>query len=319
MDGFPLRRWSLVLALVGLVCSSAGCSELRGRRKVREGNQLYREGRYAEAVQSYQTAARFIPGFWLLWLNEGLTCRQMMVPGARTPDNDRAVACALTAFSNLKRLRPNDPRAEQLYVQTLFDADRFEELAALYQQRLRAQPNDPASINGLIQVYTRWNRPEQALAYYERRAALEPRDAEAQYAVGVFVWNQLFQRGGGPDMAAFDPRPDPEEAAVAAGKKGKQGKNGKNGNNAAKPQKVPPPPGLGDIMGSARARLADVGIDYLQRALALRPRYPEAMTYLNLLYRQKSFAFFAEPDKWQACIDEAERWRREAESLGRSR
>jgi pentatricopeptide repeat protein len=316
MDGSNFRRWSLVLAVAALAWSSSGCTELRGRRRVREGNQLYRDGRYAEAVTAYEAAARFIPGFWLLWLNKGLTCRQMMVPGAHTPENDRAVDCALEAFANLKRLRPKDPRAEQLYVQTLFDADRFEALASLYQQRLRARPDDLAAINGLIQAYTRWNRPDEALAYYQQRAALQPRDAEAQYAVGVFVWNQLFQKGGGPEMAAFDPRPDPEEVEAAAKQAPAHGKN--RGKQEPKPLKVPPLPGLGDITGGPRVRLADLGIGYLEKALALRPRYRDAMTYLNLLYRQKSFAYFAEPDTWQACIDAAERWRREAESLGRS-
>lgn len=194
-------------------------------------------------------------------------------------------------------------------MQTLFDADRFEELAAQYQQRLRAQPRDLAAINGLIQVYSRWNRLDDALAYYQRREALEPGDPEAHYAVGVFIWNQLYQKGGGAEMAAFDPRPGGGDLA------GRQKKTGKNGVN---PQKVPPPPGLADITGEARVRLADIGIRSLQQALSLRPRYPEALTYLNLLNRQKSYAYFSQPDKWQECIDAAERWRHQAESLGRS-
>ena len=40
------------------------------------------------------------------------------------------------------------------------------------------------------------------------------------------------------------------------------------------------------------------------------------MVYLGLLGRQKAIAFFAEPDKWQATIDAAERWSRAAAQLG---
>jgi tetratricopeptide (TPR) repeat protein len=288
---------------------SSGCGELRGRRRIREGNQLYREGRFGDAVRSYQAAEALLPGFWLLWLNEGLACRQMMVPGARSADNDRAVACALRAFGNLQRVRPGDPRGDQLYVQTLFDADRFTELAARYQERLKTHPDDRAAINALIQTYTRWNRPEEALRWHERRAALDPRDAEAQYAAGVFIWNQLFQKGGGAEMAAFDPRP-----AVDAG----PGAGRTAGRSPPKlaVAKTPPFPGLGDIVGSARVRLADLGISYLTRALALRPHYRDAMVYLNLLYRQRSFAFFGDPAAWQTNIDAAERWRRDSEKEG---
>lgn len=286
-----------------------GCSELRGRRRIREGNQLYREGRFAEALIWFQAAEPLVPGLWLLWLNEGLTCRQMMVPGAHSTNNQQAVACALRAFDTVKRLRPNDPRGDQLYVQTLFDADRFSELADLYQRRLQAGPGDRAAINGLIQVYTRWNRPEEAIRWHERRATLDPQDAEAQYGVGVFIWNQLFQKGGGAEMAAFDPRPDPapprpDPAAPNARPRASAG---------APPAKIPPPPGLGDIVGSARIRMADLGISYLSRAATLRPHYRDAMVYLNLLYRQRSFAFFNDPAAWQTNIDAAEKWRREAE------
>jgi tetratricopeptide (TPR) repeat protein len=290
----PGRRAFAVLLV--LAATSAGCRELRGRHKVREGNNLYREGRYAEAMARYRQAETLIPGFWLLWLNEGLTCRQMITPGAHNEANAHAVRCALDAFANMKRLRPQDARGDQLYVQTLFDADRFAELAGIYGDRLRAKPDDLAAINALVQVYTRWNRPEEALRWSERRAALQSKDAEAQLAVAVLVWNQLFQKGGGPEIAAFDPRPDPDKP---------------------KQKKTPPPPGLGDIVGARRAELADVGIQYAERALALRPRYREALTYLGLLHRQKSFAYLAEPDNWQLSVDAAERWRREAEKAGR--
>lgn len=271
----------------------SGCTELRGRRWVREGNRLYRDGRYSDAVAAYQQAESLIPNFWLLWLNKGLTCRQQMIPGSRQPSNERAAQCALEAFDKLRQLRPSDPRGESLYVQTLFDADRFQTLADLYQTRLRANPSDLQAMNGLIQVYTRWNRLDEALQWYQRRANLQTSDPEAQYAVAVFLWSQLFQKGGGAEMASFDPRPDPSKP---------------------KEKKVPPPPALGDIVGAQRARLADLGIAYLQRALKLRPKYPEALVYLSLLERQKAIAFFSDPPQYQASIDAAEKARHQAEA-----
>jgi tetratricopeptide (TPR) repeat protein len=287
-----LRRACLWLG-AALVLLGSGCTELRGRRQVREGNRLYREGRYSEAVAAYERAEALIPKFWLLWLNKGLTCRQQMIPGSREPASERAAHCALEAFDELRRLRPSDPRGESLYVQTLFDADRFQTLADLYQARLRANPQDLQAMNGLIQVYTRWNRLDEALQWYQRRAALQANDPEAQYAVAVFLWSQLYQKGGGAEMAAFDPRPDPSKP---------------------KEKKVPPPAALGDIVGAQRARLADLGLAYLDRALKLRPKYPEALVYLNLLERQKAIAFFSDPARYQAAIDAAEKWRRQAEA-----
>lgn len=212
-----------------------------------------------------------------------------MVPGAKTPANDRFVQGALDSFMRLHEIAPNDTRADQLYVQTLFDADRFDVLAERYQRDLQANPNNLAAINGLVQVYSRWDRWEDALKWAMRRADVESHDAEAQYSVGVFIWNRLFQKGGSGDKASYDPRNEPKQP--------------------------PPPFGEGDIVGEQRIQLAEQGIRYLQRALAIRPSYREAMTYLNLLYRQKSFAFFDRPEDWKAAVDAAEKWRLDATKL----
>jgi len=294
------------------VLLASGCTELRGRRLVREGNRLYREGRYQEAIATYEQAESLIPNFWLLWLNKGLTCRQLMIPGSRQSTNERATNCALEAFDKLRALRPSDQRGDALYVQTLFDGDRFQTLADLYQARLRTNPGDLLAMNGLIQVYTRWNRLEEALQWYQRRATLAANDAEAQYAVGVFIWSQLFQKGGGPEMAAFDPRPDPSKPPP---KKGKNGKQGKQAKQTEPEKKTPPPPALGDIIGAQRVRLADLGITYLERALKLRPRYPEALVYRSLLERQKAIGLFDDLQRYQASIDAAEKWRHQAEAV----
>src|SRR5262249_30252578 len=95
----------------------------------------------------------------------------------------------------------------------------------------------------------------------------------------------------GTDKASFDPRPDPKKP---------------------KERKEPPPFAVGDLVGSSRVELADLGIGYLDKAVSLRPNYFEAMIYLNLLYRQRSFAFFDRPAQWQECVDRAADWQRRA-------
>src|SRR4051812_25100709 len=148
----PLNAWRLaVLSLLAACLTTAvsGCSELRGRRRIREGNRLYREGNYAEALQEFKAAEPFVPQLPQVWRGEGLACRQMMAPGAKSAENDHAVDCALTAFDRLRQLGRGDAAGEALYIQTLFDGDRFETLANLFQERLRKDPSDLAAVNGL--------------------------------------------------------------------------------------------------------------------------------------------------------------------------
>jgi tetratricopeptide (TPR) repeat protein len=264
----------------------AGCSELRARQRGREGNRYFQEGNYAAAVQAYSTSEQLYP-LAVVALNKGLACRQLLLPGAKTTENERATDCALRAFTRLKQLSPQDARADQLYQQTLFDADRFEELVVLFQKQLARSPDDPAAINALVQVYSRWGRWDEALRWTEERALRRAQDAEAHYAVGVFVYNRLFEKGGGPDRSSYDPRPSPEP-------------------------KPAPAFAHGDIVGAQRSELAERGIAHLKRALELRPGYADALTYLGLLYRQKSFAYFNEPSAWQTAVDSAEFFRQKA-------
>ena len=115
-------------------------------------------------------------------------------------------------------------------------------------------------------------------------------------------------------MAIHDPRPrlpPPEAQPEPVKTKGRKRK----GQEEPPPIPIAPPPppvGLNDITGSERVALADEGIGYLEKALALRPGYLEAMTYLNLLWRQRSFGLFTDPPAWQASVDRADVWQRKA-------
>jgi tetratricopeptide (TPR) repeat protein len=291
-----VRPPSKVLLFSAALFAAVGCSEVRGRRLVQEGNRHYRDGQYKEAVASFEQAEKFVPHLPQLWLNKGFTCRQILVPGSKTPETNLAAKCAKDALTRYRSLAPQDPRGEMLYVQTLFDNDEFEELSKMYQARFQKNPRDIEAINGLIQVYSKWNKLEETLEWYDRKAELLSNDAEAQYAAGVFIYNQLFQKGGGPEKSSHDPRPDP---------------------NKPKEVKVHPGFGFGDIVSQQRVDLADKGVKYLEKAVSLLPKYHQAMTYANLLYRQKSFAYFEYPEDWQKSVNEALKWyRRSLETQG---
>jgi len=276
-----------------LLCASAsalGCSEFRARQYARQGNRYFHDGNYAAAVDSYSAAEQLHP-MAVISFNKGLACRQLMVPGGKSPENERATSCALDSFRRLKQQSPGDPRGEQLYQQTLFDADRFDALAQLYTEQLQKNPTDPGALNGLIQVYSRAGRWDDTLHWTVERATRSPRDAEAHYAVGVLIYSRLFEKGGGAEQATYDPRPQGAQL------------------------KIPPATHPDDITGQARVALAEQGIDFLKKAVQIRAAYPEALTYLGLLYRQESFAYFDQPAKWQAAIDQAEDFRKQAAAL----
>lgn len=269
---------ALVAALGG-----GGCAELRGRKRIQEGNAAYKEGDYATAVARFNEAMLFVPDMPLLWLNRGYACRELIVPGAQAEVNRNAALCALESFKKLRELAPDDPRGDRLYVQTLLDVGEYKTIERTFSLRHERNPADLDVVLVLEQVFQKTGRWREALEFYRKAAALRPRDAEAQYAVGTYIWRILQSHGGGPAFAEYDPRPRPEPAA-------------------ARPR---PPVGPQDIVGRERLALAEEGIHYLGRAIELRPRYPDALAYMGLLHRQESFALFDDPPAWERAVSQA--------------
>jgi tetratricopeptide (TPR) repeat protein len=315
----PGRAVALLVAL-GVSGLATGCSDVRGRKLIQDANDLSKRGRYSEAVAVYEEAEKLVPNLPTLWLNKGYTCRQLIVPGAKDPESRRAVACAMEAFKRLGQLRPGDARAEQLTIETMFDADDLRGLEILFLERNREKPNDVDVVRGLQQVYYKSGRWAQALEWSKRVAMLRRTDPEAHYGVGTFIWQILSSKGGGPEMAAYDPRPrlptpDEAPAEIPEAARNVKGKVKKASVPISAPVPVAPPapvPGPDALSGPLRAELADEGIRYLEEAVHLRPRYPEAMTYLALLYRQKSFSYFADVPQWQAAVDRSNEWQKRA-------
>ena len=107
--------------------------------------------------------------------------------------------------------------------------------------------------------------------------------------MGTFIWQLLVARGGGPAADAYDPRPRPEPVS-----------------GASVPARAPRPPlATGDITGPERVALCEEGIHELQRAVELRPHYPDALTYIGLLYRQESFASWDDLPAWERAVAQA--------------
>src|SRR5262245_18517515 len=177
---------SASLALIALL--QVGCSEVRGRKKIQEANELYKRGRYREAVTAFEAAEALVPNLPTLWLNKGYTCRQLIAPGGPDPESRRAADSALAAFRRLGELAPNDPGAGQVTVQTWFDIDDFETVEETFLERNKRSPGDYDVVHGLQEVQFKWQKWPHALEWSKRAAALRPNDAEAQYGVGTFIW-----------------------------------------------------------------------------------------------------------------------------------
>jgi tetratricopeptide (TPR) repeat protein len=105
---------------------------------------------------------------------------------------------------------------------------------------------------------------QESKTYHQKHIAIKPDDPEPYYWIGVIDWT-LAYRANGELRRAY---------------------------NSAHTQGLPP---AAPLPADLRAQFAqendatiDEGVDFLKKAIALRPDYDDAMAYLNLVYRLKA-------------------------------
>jgi tetratricopeptide (TPR) repeat protein len=190
---------------------------------------------------------------------------------------------AVRLFIRAKELDPSSLNA-RLYLATVYasqyipgaPSEENTRLAKLaideYRDVLQIEPQNLSAIDGLASIlFQRAGQPlepemfAESKSYLQKHIELKPQDPEPYYSVGVIDW-ALSYRGnilireefnksvGGEGLKDLDPLPEVLRSDYV----------------------------------KQYGPLVDEGIDYLKHAIALKPDYDDALTYLNLLYRRKA-------------------------------
>ena len=238
MASVPMKHLrTLAPLLILLPLFGAGCAKVEARGLAKEGNDLYRAGKFAEAVSKFEAATRLDPDFPTLQLHIGYA-NMALRNASEGKAADRYAAKAIAAFSRYMELRPGDERGTKFYLQMLLDSGRNDAALRFLERQHRDNPRDVKIVSSLGVVSSKVGRFSDALKWYEKRAALLPTETKARYLIGTLCWEHLYK------------------------------------NDA--------------VVTIKRIEIADRGIAALQQALKLQKDYAEALTYINLLYRERA-------------------------------
>jgi tetratricopeptide (TPR) repeat protein len=195
-------------------------------------------------------------------LNKGVTAYK----SARYED-------AINHFQKAVQLDPTYPSA-QLYLATAYAQSVVPDLetpdnmnhAQLAIEGFRkvydADPKDVGSIKGIAALYLNIGKYDDAKQWQLKAIAVDPQDAEAYYTVGYIDWRQAY-RNAVKELGTVNLTDDGEGNA----KKSKQ---------------------LCAALQQENGPLVTEGLQYMQKAIDVRPNYDDAMSYMNLLNRRKA-------------------------------
>jgi tetratricopeptide (TPR) repeat protein len=180
---------------------------------------------------------------------------------------------AIQHFQEAVRLDPTYPSA-QLYLATAYaqsvvpDLDTPENLKranlaiAGFKQVYDKDPKDTGAIKGIAALYLNIGKYDDAKAWQLKDIAADPQDAEAYYTVGYIDWRQAY-RNVVRDLGTENLTD--------------------NGEGNAKMSKK-----LCAQIQQENTPLVTEGLQYMQKAIDVRPSYDDAMSYMNLLNRRKA-------------------------------
>ncbi len=153
---------------------------------------------------------------------------------------------------------------------------------SIFEEVLAKEPNDVNSMKQIAGIYFSVKKLDDAEQWQKKVLAVDPNDPEAAYTVGVIDWTKAHE--------------NTLQALVPAGI------NDDGEGNVKAPKKIL------EQISEENTPLVTEGLEYLNRALADRPTYDDAMAYVNLTYRRKADCDYKDPAEVKADVDQATHW-----------
>ena len=204
---------------------------------------------------------------------------------------------AINHFQNAVNLDPTYPMT-RIYLATAYAQQVVPDLttpdnlkkASLaigsYKQVLQQHPGDVTSLKGIAGLYFSIDKPAQAKEWQEKVMQADAKDPDAPYTIGVIDWKDAYKN------------------AVKVLAQTNLQDNGQGNTKMDKKQ-------CSQIKDQNTQDVTE-GLQYLHKAVDLRPSYDDAMSYLNLMYRRKADIDCGDASAVKDDIAQADQWRDKA-------
>ncbi|MGE4162992.1 MAG: tetratricopeptide repeat protein [Vicinamibacterales bacterium] len=304
-----MRKFSsrAVMTALVAVCSVTvvGCGQIRSlqaRQAFKDANGLYQGSDYRGAAAKYEEAVELDPSLVEAYFYLGNSYDNLYRPTrAGEPENDALLDKAIAGYSRAADSNSPQRKLALQYLVAAYGPDRLNDPARaepIVKSMIQLDPADPTNYFALAQIY------ENAGLYDEAEAALlQAREAKPNDpAVYMQLAGYYNRQGQFPKtIEALEQRvvqePDNPEAhhTVATFYWDEVYRNFR-------------------LADADKRRYIESGIASVDKALALKSDYFEALTYKNLLLRLQA-NLERDPARQQALIRQADQLRDQAEEL----
>lgn len=286
--------------LVAAAIGSAGCTQVKAKAAFKDGNKDYKEENFKKAVVDYGRAVALQPSYSEAWFYLGSSHQALFRPGKGGDENKQHLTDAIDAFkksletNQLKSKNQQTVRRDTLAALTgIYSEEPFksyDEAKKYAEQLVSDNPNDPKNLYALANLYEKFSKFPEAEKIYRQVAEQNPQDAKACGALAAFYNKANWTENGEPWVEGSEaPRRSKfDEAIQVLARCASIDPNDPTGYQKVASyywDKAYRDPLLTD---EQKDKYADKGLEAVNKALALKPEYFEAVIYKGLLYRVKA-------------------------------
>ncbi len=298
---------TLVVALAAISLTLAGCGELgvlKARKAFKEANVLYQQQDYQRAAQKYEEVVKDDPNMTTAYFYLGNSYDNLYKPSHKgEAQNDEYLKKAIENYRKSADTE-KDPKLKKLsleYLVAAYGPDKMDDpsqAVPIIEEMIRLDPTEPTNYFVLSKMYEDAGNYEEAEKQLLKAKEMRPNDANVYMQLAGF-----YNREGEFDktMQALQERaqmePNNPEAYYTI--------SSYYWEKAFRDFR---------LTDAQKLNYIDLGLKASDKALELKPDYPEALTYKNLLLRSKALVV-KNPAEQQALLKEADKLRDQAIEL----
>ena len=206
-----LLRWScsscvrvlLALAVSGLSALPAAAQTERTADLVRQGDALFVDERYREALAAYEKARAQDPGDVDILMRVAKSREKLWDPDSEEPANRKHLVTAAGEYKEALGKDPDDQAALDGYCRASVRADRKNEVYPFLLDRAAKRPRDARTVAWLFELCPRVGSTEGPEFWLRRWISVAPKDPEPYYNLGTIAWDRSYNSPGDQMQAAL--------------------------------------------------------------------------------------------------------------------
>ena len=290
----------LLVAILALVVVGVGCELIQAKAAFKDGNKLYKEEDYRGAIKEYERAVALKPDFAEAHAYLASAHQSLYRPGRDDAENKMHLEKAIEHYEKSLEVNTRDtPNLEAVRVTALGaltgiysdpPVEDFKKALEYAEELVKDNPDDTKNMYAMANLYEKFNQVDDAEGTYLRVVRDNPDDPKACGALSAFYNKPLWDREGnvwtdesqGARASRFEDAIQTMEHCATLDPEDPSGYYKVATFFWDKAYRDH------SITEEEKNEYADLGIEAVDKALAIQPDYWEAIISKGLLFRVKA-------------------------------